>query len=78
MLSGYTFGCHSMRHVVGGMMDRLSTSRIRTLRQTAYNCSSCLNRRHMLWAWMSLFTVAFSDIYVRLCSMGIWTDWRIF
>ena len=26
---------------------------------------------------MSLFTVAFSDIYVRLCSMGIWTDWRI-
>src|SRR6185295_17839771 len=34
MLSGYTFGCHSMRHVVGGMMDRLSTSRIRTLRQT--------------------------------------------
>ena len=31
----------------------------------------------MLWAWMSLFWVAFSDIYVRLCSMGIWTDWRI-
>jgi hypothetical protein len=59
MLSGYTFGCHSMRHVVGGMMDRLSTSRIRTLRQTAYDCSSCLNRRHRLWAWMSLFTVAF-------------------
>ena len=78
MLSGYTFGCHSMRHVVGGMMDRLSTSRIRTLRQTAYDCSSCLNRRHMLWAWMSLFTVAFSDIYIRLCSMGIWTVWRIF
>jgi hypothetical protein len=32
----------------------------------------------MLWAWMSLCWVGFSDIYVRLCSMGIWTDWRIF
>jgi len=27
--------------------------------------------------WCSLFSVAFADIYVRLCSMGIWTDWRI-
>jgi len=78
MLSGYTFGCHSMRHVVGGMMDRLSTSRIRSLRKTAYDCSSCLNRSHGLWAWCSLITVAFSDIYIRLCSMGIWTDWRLF
>jgi hypothetical protein len=31
----------------------------------------------MLWAWMSLFWVAFSDVYVRLCAMGIITDWRI-
>jgi hypothetical protein len=32
----------------------------------------------MRWAWASLFVVAFSDIYVRMCSMGIWTDWRLF
>ncbi len=75
MLTGYTFGCHSMRHVVGGMADRISGS---SLRRVAYDCSSCLNRRHMFWAWGSLFTVAFSDLYVRLCSMGIWSDWRIF
>jgi hypothetical protein len=31
----------------------------------------------MRWAWASLLWVAFSDIYVRLCSMGIWHDWRI-
>jgi len=31
----------------------------------------------MLWAWMSLFMVAFADVYVRLCAMGIWTDWRL-
>jgi hypothetical protein len=36
-----------------------------------------LNRNHMRWAWLSLFSVGFSDIYIRLCSMGIWSDWRI-
>jgi hypothetical protein len=32
----------------------------------------------MRWAWASLFSVALSDVYIRLCSMGILTDWRIF
>jgi hypothetical protein len=31
----------------------------------------------MLFAWLSLFWVGFSDLYVRLCSMGVWHDWRI-
>ena len=44
---------------------------------SAYNCVSCLNRRHMVWAWTSLFSVGFSDLYVRLCSMGVWSDLRI-
>jgi len=73
-LSGYTFGCHSLRHVVGGVRDRLSGSPVR---RKMFQCAGCFNRRHMLWAWMSLFSVAFSDIYIRLCSMGIWTDWKI-
>jgi hypothetical protein len=75
LLGGYTFGCHSLRHLVGGMLDRFSG---RPVRYNLFKCVSCFNRRHMLWAWMSLFWVGFTDIYVRLCSMGIWTDWRIF
>lgn len=75
LLAGYTLGCHSMRHVAGGHVDQLSRTPVR---KAAYDCSSCLNRRHMAWAWMSLIGVAFADIYVRLCSMGIWTDWRLF
>jgi hypothetical protein len=75
LLGGYTFGCHSLRHMVGGFMDRLSG---KPVRYTMYKCVSCLNRKHMIWAWMSLFWVGFTDIYVRLCSMGVWTDWRIF
>ncbi|PYJ88570.1 MAG: succinate dehydrogenase, partial [Verrucomicrobia bacterium] len=26
---------------------------------------------------LSLFWVGFTDLYVRLCSMGVWHDWRI-
>jgi hypothetical protein len=31
----------------------------------------------MVWAWVSLFAVGFADLYVRLCSMGVWSDVRI-
>src|SRR6185436_14251570 len=74
LLTCYTLGCHSLRHVVGGRLDRLAR---KPLRHQAYVCTSHLNRNHMRWAWMSLFSVGFSDIYIRLCSMGIWSDWRI-
>jgi hypothetical protein len=75
LLSLYTLGCHAARHVFGGFIDQLSRHPVR---KAAYDCSSCLNRWHMKWAWASLISVAFSDIYIRLCSMGIWTDVRLF
>jgi hypothetical protein len=74
LLAGYTLGCHSLRHLVGGALDRLSAA---PARRRAYDCVSCLNRRHMAWAWCSLFSVAFADVYVRLCAMGVWTDARL-
>jgi hypothetical protein len=74
-LSLYTFSCHSLRHLIGGIHDVLSN---KPIRQKAYGCVSGLNKRHMLFAWISLFVVGFSDIYVRMCSMGIWTDYRLF
>jgi hypothetical protein len=74
LLGSYTLGCHSLRHLVGGRLDTLSKA---PARKAAYDCVSCLNRRHMMWAWFSLFWVGFTDIYIRLCSMGIIADWRI-
>ncbi len=74
LLGGYTLGCHSLRHLVGGLFDELSR---RPTRFAMYRCVGCLNRRHMTWAWCSLVSVAFSDIYVRMCAMGIWSDWRL-
>jgi hypothetical protein len=74
LLGGYTLSCHSLRHLIGGGRDEVGKG---PLGRTPYRCVSCLNRRHMLWAWMSLFWVAFSDVYVRMLSMGIWSDWRL-
>ncbi|HEX6323476.1 MAG TPA: hypothetical protein VFZ36_07110 [Vicinamibacterales bacterium] len=73
LLALYVFGCHSLRHVVGGRCDEMPSN----ARATAYRCVSCLNRRHMLYAWCSLLSVAFADIYVRLCALGVWTDLRL-
>ena len=75
LLTSYTFSCHSLRHLFGG--GRRLPLRMRD-GGAGYRCISALNRRHMLFAWMSLFGVGFADLYVRLCSMGIWTDFRIF
>src|SRR5262249_41221239 len=66
LLAGYTFGCPSLRHLIGGGRDEISRVRIQL---KTYDCVSCLNRRHMTWAWLSLFWVAFTDVYVRMCSM---------
>lgn len=74
LLSLYTLSCHSMRHLIGGMIDRLSGHPVR---KKAYDCVTCLNGRHLIFAWMSLLWVAFSDLYVRMCSMGVWTDLRL-
>jgi hypothetical protein len=75
LLASYTLGCHSLRHLVGGGLRRLAG---RPVLRTSYACVTCLNRRHMLFAWLSLVWVGFSDLYVRLCSMGVWADWRMF
>ncbi len=75
LLGSYTFGCHSLRHLVGGRLNRLSR---RPVQRTAYACANCFNRRHMMFAWMSLFWVGFSDLYIRMLSMGVWHDWRLF
>ena len=74
LLGLYTFGCHSLRHLIGGRRDVLSGSPVR---KSCYDCVSGLNRKHMLWAWISMYYVGFVDLYIRLCAMGVWTDWRI-
>lgn len=75
LLACYTFGCHCARHQIGGCRNRISE--LWPFRRAGYACVSWLNKRHMAWAWVSLIWVGFSDIYVRLLSKGMWTDFRI-
>lgn len=74
-LALYTFGCHSLRHLIGGFLDSKSKA---PACAKSYNCVSCLNRKHMMWAWISLFWVGFADVYVRLCATGKIHDFIFF
>ena len=74
LLACYTFSCHSLRHIIGGRKDEIAGS---PLQSGCYSCVSALNRKHHVFAWLSLCSVAFADLYVRLCSLGIWTDFRL-
>src|SRR5262245_20170602 len=39
LLGGYTFGCHSLRHLIGGRKDSIGAS---GATRSAYDCVSCL------------------------------------
>src|SRR5438034_22422 len=78
LLACYTFGCHSLRHLIGGNVDCFSCVRGGRARFETWRGVSALNRHHMLFAWCSLFSVALTDVYIRLCAMGVLHDVRIF
>ncbi len=70
----YTFGCHSFRHLIGGRMNCYSADAGAHMQHAVWTGCSALNRRHMLLAWASLFSVGLADLYVRLVSMGLIKD----
>jgi hypothetical protein len=74
LISLYTFGCHSFRHLVGGVLDVLSRS---PARRKVYDCVSCLNRQHGRYAMASLYSMCATDLYIRLCAAGVISDLRI-
>ena len=73
-LALYTFGCHSWRHLIAGRKDCFSCAGAGQLRHGVYQKVSWLNRRHKLFAWISLVFVGFTDFYVRMVSNGVITD----
>ena len=74
LLATYTFGCHSCRHLVGGRKNTFSGNIGVRMRFSLWKRVTWLNQRHMLFAWLSMIWVGFSDFYVRMCSMGIISD----
>ncbi|MDR3710160.1 MAG: hypothetical protein P4L33_17840 [Capsulimonadaceae bacterium] len=79
LLSGYTFGCHSLRHLIGGKNDCMSCE---PSRLAGWKAASKFNAKHMQWAWASLFWVCATDLYIRLGGLGYlqhvekWGGWH--
>ena len=81
LICGFTFGCNSLRHLAGGRLDCFSCPHNIAQQRGGYKAwrfVSWFNERHALWAWLSLFSVGFTDVYIRMCSMGNWQDVRFF
>ena len=77
LLTLYTFSCHSLRHLAGGKLDCFSCSAFGPPRHNAWSFLSVLNERHMLFAWMSLFSVGLTDFYIRCIASGLFKDPRL-
>jgi hypothetical protein len=73
LIMGYTFGCHSLRHLVGGKCDSYN-SPCGDAKYKAWSVVTALNKHHDKWAMASLVWVGLSDAYVRLCAHGVITD----
>jgi hypothetical protein len=78
LLSLYTFGCHSWRHLIGGRLDCFSCTPMARTRYGLWKKATFLNDKHALWAWCSLFGVMGTDLYVRLVTTGVITDFVFF
>lgn len=74
LLTGYTLGCHAWRHLIGGRLNCFSCNGVSEARHGAWRFTTWLNIRHMRFAWMSLYWILFSDVFIRLMSMGYLPD----
>jgi len=71
----YSLSCHSCRHITGGRLKNFSKHPVR---YWAWTQVSKLNKHHMAFAWISLTTLALTDLYIMLVASGAFSDPRIF
>ncbi len=67
----YSLSCHACRHFCGGQVRSFAKHPVR---HKLWKAVTPLNAVHMRFAWISLFVVALSDVYVRLVASGTITD----
>ncbi|MBM3276158.1 MAG: hypothetical protein FJZ00_13475, partial [Candidatus Sericytochromatia bacterium] len=73
LLGGYTFGCHALRHLVGGNVDCWSCTKFGQTRHKLWSIVTKFNEKHMQWAWSSLISVALTDFYIYWLSTHVTT-----
>ncbi len=86
LLAGYTFGCHSLRYLIGGNRRCFSCpnnphndsgGKAISSRYGLWKRVTKLNVNHATWAWFSLFMVAFADFYIWMVSIGVWPNYTV-
>lgn len=77
LLSGFTFGCHALRNAVSGNLRCFSCASCGGMRYGAWRAVTRLTTQHQWWAWLSLYGVGLTDLYIRLCAMGVINDPRV-
>lgn len=77
LLSGYTFGCHACRHLVGGKSDCFSCPENKA-DYKKWQLVTKLNGKHQEWAWTSLISVGLTDLYVRYACLYPSIDFPLF
>lgn len=73
LLTGFTFGCHALRHMVGGRLNCFSCSSASRGQYGMWKAVTWFNKKHGTWAWYSLIWVGVTDLFVR----GLQHDWWI-
>ena len=71
----YSLSCHSCRHAMGGRLKHFSKHPVR---YKAWTLISRLNGNHARFAWISLFGVALTDLYVREVAIGAISNFYFF
>jgi hypothetical protein len=69
----YTASCHSCRHIMGGRLTNFSKH---PLRYKGWTWVSSLNGKHMQLAWITLFTLFATDLYIALVASDTISDLR--
>lgn len=77
LLSLYTLTCHSFRYLMGGRIDAFSRVRFGRAWHRIAMLLNYANPRHGFYAWVSMFSVALTDVYIRLLMAGVIHEPRI-
>ncbi len=68
LLTGYCFGCHAFRHLVGGGANEWTANPMSRLKYRMWRFSTLFNENHRDWALYSLFWVMIADFYIYACT----------
>lgn len=69
-LSFYVYGCHALRHAVGGGRNCYTCGSVAKVQYKFWRIGTRLNEHHERWFWCSLIMVMVVDLWIHLVVMN--------